>query len=72
MTKLAQSHPSVLNGQLITIGAEVVAVYGDERSGFAFDPGDLQGPLPARYRYGTMDELYFALVNLNVGKEGCA
>ena len=61
-----------VNAQLMKIGLEVFPVYGDESSGFSVDPGDLYPQMPAWFRYGSLDELFFALVNLNVGPEGRA
>ena len=66
-----QSHVTV-NAQLMKIGLEVFPVYGDETSGFSVDPGDLYPQMPAWFRYRSLDELFFALVNLNVGPEGRA
>ena len=61
-----------VNAQLMKIGLEVFPVYGDETSGFSVDPGDLYPQMPAWFCYGSLDELFFALVNLNVGPEGQA
>ena len=61
-----------VNAQLMKIGLEVFPVYGDESSGFSVDPGDLYPQMPAWFRYASLDELFFALVNLNVGPEGRA
>ena len=58
--------------QLLKIGAEVFPVYGDEVSGFSIDPADLCMHLSETFRYRSLDELYFALVNLNVADEGQA
>lgn len=58
--------------ELMQVGEEVFPVYGDDRSGFSVDPGDFGPKLPPRFRYRSRDELFFALVNLNVGKEGRA
>jgi len=61
-----------VNAQLLKIGLEVFPVYGDESSGFSVDPGDLYPQMPVWFRYRSIDELFFALVNLNVGPEGRA
>ncbi|MCK6557336.1 hypothetical protein L6Q96_22580 [Candidatus Binatia bacterium] len=61
-----------VNARLLKVGLEVFPVYGDERSGWSVDPGDLYPQMPAWYRYGSIDELFFALVNLNFGPEGKA
>jgi len=67
----AQSEVAV-NARLLKIGLEVFPVYGDEQSGWSVDPGDLYPQVPIWFRYQSLDELFFALVNLNVGPEGQA
>jgi hypothetical protein len=62
----------VLRAQLLRIGSEVFAVYGDENCGFAVDPEDFNPSVPAGCRYLSLDELYFALVNLHATPEGRA
>ncbi|MCX8071886.1 MAG: hypothetical protein N3C12_05475 [Candidatus Binatia bacterium] len=62
----------VLKAHLLRVGTEVFAVYGDEECGFAVDPGDFAPAVPAGCRYFSLDELYFALVNLNASPEGQA
>ncbi len=62
----------VLRAQLLRVGSEVFAVYGDEKTGFAVDPSDFHPTVPAGCRYFSLDELYFALVNLNAQPEGRA
>ena len=54
------------------IGLEVFPVYGDEASGWSVDAGDLYPQMPAWFRYRSLDELFFALVNLNISPEGRA
>ena len=66
-----QSEVSV-NARLLKIGLEVFPVYGDEKSGFSVDPGDLYPQMPIWFRYRSLDELFFALVNLNLSQEGQA
>jgi hypothetical protein len=66
-----QSEVSV-NARLLKIGLEVFPVYGDEKSGFSVDPGDLYPQMPIWFRYQSLDELFFALVNLNLSQEGQA
>ena len=61
-----------VNARLLKIGLEVFPVYGDEQTGFSVDPGDLYPHMPIWFRYQSLDELFFALVNLNVGPEGQA
>jgi hypothetical protein len=58
--------------QLLKIGLEVFPVYGNEKSGWSVDAGDLYPQIPVWYRYRSLDELFFALVNLNISPEGQA
>ncbi len=60
---------TAVKAQLLQIGLEVVAVYGDDESGWSLEPG-IQSPRFPIYR--TIDELFFALVNMNLGTEGHA
>jgi len=62
----------VLRAQLVRIGTEVFAIYGDEEHGFAVDPEDFSSAVPNSFRYYSLDELYFALVNLSAAPEGRA
>jgi hypothetical protein len=62
----------VVNTRLLKVGAEVFPVYGDDKSGWSVDPGDLYPQAPTWCRYRSCDELFFALVNLHVGPEGQA
>ena len=61
-----------VNARLLKVGLEVFPVYGDETSGFSVDPGDLYPQMPVLFRYQSLDELFFALVNLNLSPEGQA
>ncbi len=61
-----------VNARLLKVGLEVFPVYGDETSGFSMDPGDLYPQMPVWFRYQSLDELFFALVNLNLSQEGQA
>jgi hypothetical protein len=61
-----------INAQLLKVGLEVFPVYGDERSGWSMDPIDLAPNTPKWHRYDSLEELFFALVNLNVSPEGQA
>ena len=71
--KMSGTEPAVaVSAQLLKVGLEVFPVYGDECLGFSVDPGDLYPQTPVWFRYRSLDELYFALVNLNVGPEGKA
>lgn len=61
-----------VNARLLQVGLEVFPVYGDERSGWSMDPIDLRPDAPKWMRYDSLDELFFALLNLNVMTEGQA
>jgi hypothetical protein len=61
-----------VNTRLLKVGMEVFPVYGDERSGWSMDPVDLTPDTPKWLRYDSLDELFFALLNLNVTPEGQA
>ena len=65
-------HIEPVNTQLLKIGQEVFPVYGDERSGWSMDPIDLAPETPKWLRHDSIDELFFALLNLNVMPEGRA
>lgn len=57
---------------LLKVGLEVFPVYGDESSGFSMDADDLSPTVSRQFRYRSIDELFFALVNLNCAEEGTA
>jgi len=59
-----------VNACLLKIGLEVIPVYGNERSGWTVEDGVSQFPTPRRFRYRTLEELYFALVTMTVNSEG--
>ena len=61
-----------INAQLLKVGLEVFPVYGDDCTGWSMDPVDLGPETPRGLRYGSLDELFFALVNLNLSPEGQA
>lgn len=61
-----------VNTRLLKVGLEVFPVYGDERSGWSMDPVDLAPEAPKCLRYASLDELFFALLNLNLAAEGQA
>jgi len=69
--ELMQSNVAV-SARLLKVGLEVFPVYGDEKSGFSVEPSDLHAQMPGWYRYSSIDELFFALVNLNMAPEGLA
>jgi len=69
---MRQQAKAPINTQLLKIGLEVFPVYGDDGSGWSMDPIDLTPETPRWLRYESIDELFFALLNLNVSPEGRA
>jgi len=69
---MRQRQIEAVNTRLLQVGMEVFPVYGDERSGWSVDPIDLTPDTPKWLRYDSLDELFFALLNLNVTPEGQA
>ena len=67
-----QAHNSQDLGVLVEIGGEIIVVYGNDQLGWSMDRGDLcfDGAKPFRYR--SLEELWFALVNLSLSPEGRA
>lgn len=57
---------------LLRVGMEVYRIYGDDQVGWTIEESDLSSRAPSWYRYRSLDELFFALVNLSVGSEGWA
>ena len=55
-----------VNVRLLRIGTDVLPVYGDDETGWGVYQGDLYPAAPAQYRYRSLDELFFVLVNLNI------
>jgi hypothetical protein len=73
LMKTTRSHPEgAVKTQLLKVGLEVFPVYGDEKTGWSVDAGDCYPHMPPWFRYGSLDELFFALVNLNISPEGQA
>lgn len=72
MKRTSTESDRAVNTQLLKIGLEVFPVYGDEKSGWSVDAGDLYPQIPVWFRYRSLDELFFALVNLNISPEGQA
>ena len=70
MTRNTSALP--INARLLQIGAEIVPVYGDDKSGWTLDSDDLQRHRRVPLRYQSLDELFFVLVNMAIGSEGTA
>jgi len=58
--------------RLLQVGVELVPVYGDDQSGWSVEVADLLPHVPLGFRYESLDELFFALVNMNISEEGVA
>jgi len=63
------SRETDVRASLLQVGLEVIPVYGDDQSGWSLEPGPAMTRLPV---YHTIEELFFALVNLNLSVEGSA
>lgn len=65
-----QPIPTVVRGFLIEIGKSVFPVYGDAKVGWSIDRDDILEETP--YRYATLDEIVFVLVNFSLHIDGDA
>lgn len=63
--------PGAQGQTYLRVGANVFPVYGDELRGWSPRAADLHGPSP-RFVYGSLDELYFVLVNLMSARDSDA
>ena len=54
---------------LLRVGLEVIPVCGDDHLGWSIDSGLQTSPMPI---YRTLEELYFALLNMQLSTEGSA
>lgn len=63
---------SGVSTRLLKVGMEIFPVYGDESTGWSMNAEDFLPSFGARFRYESLDELFFALLNLNMSEEGCA
>jgi hypothetical protein len=57
---------------LMQVGAEVYSVYGSEEVGWRLGGRDLHSLVSPAFRYETLEELFFALVNFTLASEGRA
>jgi hypothetical protein len=63
--------PTVESRTYLRVGGQVFPVYGDEVRGWSTRSDDFQGVIASSpYVYGSLDELFFALVNLCTGSSG--
>lgn len=53
--------------RLVRVGPELYPVWGNDEQGWC-----IESDLVARYRYRSLDELLFALVNLSLAEAGTA
>ncbi len=65
-------HNSAEMGLLVQIGAEVFPVYGNDQLGWSMDRGDLCFDAAEPFRYHSLEELLFALMNLSIAPDGSA
>jgi len=62
--------PVVEKARLLQVGLEVFPVCGDDESGWTIDEGDHRPHTAKRFRWGSLEELFFALVNFTVMPPG--
>jgi hypothetical protein len=54
------------------VGTEVYPVYGSEQQGWTLDSGDLHEEVASQFRYQTLEELFFVIVNFSITTNGRA
>jgi len=62
----------VERGVLLKVGTEMYLAYGSDEAGWSIGGRELDAFVPPAFRYHTLDELFFALVNFTVADEGAA
>jgi hypothetical protein len=62
----------VEKGFLLNVGTEVYPVYGSDQLGWTLDSGDLHADVGAQFRYQTLEELFFVIVNFSIATNGRA
>jgi len=62
--------PVAEKAMLLQVGLEVIPVCGDDESGWTIDEGDHRPHTAKQFRYGSLEELFFALVNFTVMPPG--
>ena len=60
---------TAFEASLLQIGAELIPIYGSDETGWSLEPSTLA---PRVLLYRTREELFFALVNMQVSAEGSA
>jgi hypothetical protein len=59
-------------GLSVERGTEVYPVYGSEQQGWTLDSGDLHEEVASQFRYQTLEELFFVIVNFSITTNGRA
>lgn len=59
-------------GFLLNVGNEVYPVYGSDQLGWTLDSGDLHSEVATQFRYQSLDELFFVIVNFSISNNGTA
>lgn len=59
-------------GFLLNVGTEVYPVYGSDRLGWTLDSNDLHEEVSTHFRYQSLEELFFAIVNFTISSNGRA
>jgi hypothetical protein len=62
----------VEKGFLLNVGNEVYPVYGSDKLGWTLDSGDLHEEVATQFRYQTLEELFFVIVNFTISNNGRA
>jgi hypothetical protein len=60
------------NGFLLNVGTEVYPVYGSEQHGWTLDSNDLHEEVATQFRYQSLEELFFVIVNFTISTNGTA
>lgn len=59
-------------GFLMNVGTEVYPVYGSDQLGWTLDSGDLHEGVASQFRYQSLEELFFVIVNFTIATNGRA
>jgi hypothetical protein len=63
---------TIEQGVLLHVGEEVYPVYGSDQLGWTLDSGDLHARVASRFRYQSLAELFFVIVNFSISSHGRA
>jgi hypothetical protein len=61
-----QRFDTVPDTYVLRIGHDLYPIYGHDACGWSIDRRDLSQPTTTQFRYDSLDEIFFALVNLHV------